>query len=194
MEETVKIGGEFKDGYMGGVAWTGRNYHGYMRYSEINKIVKKAFKAKYPETKVSCTGSSFSGGQECVGTIISKLNETVYSFEEFMARAKEKGYYPNAYWYYVDGECIFHESPKLTYEIKLESVYKSYVKNLLSYSGSIERTIDEFDELILKPEIVERLKYLKGLYDSFNDYDVNGQVDYFDVMFYKFIYLKCSED
>ena len=189
MEETIKIGGKFKDGYMGGVAWTGTNYHGYMRYSDINKIVKKAFKAKYPNDKVSCTGKSFSGGQECNGTLFIH-NCDIYTLEEFMKNAKEKGYYPNAYWYYVDGECIFHENPKLTYEIKLECVYKSYVKNLKGYSGCIARNIDDFDKLVLKPDVIEKLSYLKGLYDSFNDYDVNGMVDYFDVMFYESIYVE----
>ena len=192
MAEEIKIGGEVKEGYMGGSAWTGVNYKGYMRYSEINKIVKKQFNLKYPNDKVSCKGKSFSGGQECSGTLFIHAAD-VFTLEEFKARAKEKGYYPNAYWYRVGGKDVFHESPTLTYDIKLESVYNSYVKTLHGYSGCIARNIDEFDELILKPQVIEKLKYLNALYDSFNDYDVNGQVDYFDVMFYKFIYLECVD-
>lgn len=189
MEETIKIGGEFKEGYMGGSAWTGINYRGYMRYSEINKIVKKEFKKKYPNDKVSCTGQSYSGGQSCYGTLFIHRSD-IYTLEEFKANAKEAGYCPNAYWYYIDGQCLSYESPKLTYEIKLECMYNSYVKNLKGYSGSISRNIDEFDKLVLKPEAIEKLSYLKALYDSFNDYDVNGMVDYFDVMFYESIYIE----
>lgn len=189
MEEAIKIGGEVKEGYMGGSAWTGINYHGYMRYSEINKIVKKEFKKKYPNDKVSCSGKSFSGGQECNGTLFIHSCD-IFTLEEFMAKAKEKGYHPRNYWFDYNGECMFHENPKLTYDIKLECAYKSYVKTLKGYSGCIARNIDEFDELVLKPEAIEKLKYLKALYDSFNDYDVNGQVDYFDVMFYESIYVE----
>lgn len=43
-EEEVKVGGTVKEGYLGGSTWTGCNYHGYMRYSEINKIVKSISK------------------------------------------------------------------------------------------------------------------------------------------------------
>ena len=43
--EEIKIGGKAEVGYMGGSKWTGVNSTGgYMRYSDINKIVKKAFK------------------------------------------------------------------------------------------------------------------------------------------------------
>lgn len=189
MEETIKIGGKAREGYMGGSAWTGINYHGYMRYSEINKLVKKAFKAKYPNDKVSCTGQSYSGGQSCNGTLFIHRSD-IYTLEEFMENANKTCFYPNATWYYIDGECLFHESPKLTREIKLKAMYESYVKTLKGYSGCIAKNIDEFDKLVLKPEAIEKLTYLKALYDSFNDYDVNGQVDYFDVMFYESIYVE----
>lgn len=189
MEETIKIGGVAKEGYMGGSAWRGVNYHGYMRYSEINKIVKKQFKLKYPNDKVSCTGESYSGGQSCSGTLFIHRAD-IYTLEEFMKNADEKSYYPNATWYMVDGETVFHESPKLTREIKLKALYEQYVKTLKGYSGCIARNIDEFDKLILKPQAIEKVSYLKALYDSFNDYDVNGQVDYFDVMFYEHIYIE----
>jgi len=189
MEETIKIGGKAREGYMGGSAWTGINYHGYMRYSEINKLVKKAFKAKYPNDKVSCTGQSYSGGQSCDGTLFIHRSD-IYTLEEFMENANKICFYPNATWYYIDGECLFHESPKLTREIKLKAMYESYVKTLKGYSGCITKNIDEFDKLVLKPEAIEKLTYLKALYDSFNDYDVNGQVDYFDVMFYESIYVE----
>lgn len=188
MEETIKIGGEFKEGYMGGTAWRGVNYTGYRRYSEINKIVKKEFKKKYPNDKVSCTGQSYSGGQSCSGTLFI-YRKDIYTLEEFMKNAKESGYYPHDYWYYLDGECLHEDNPKLTYDIKLECVYKNYVKNLKGSSGCITRNIEEFDKLILKPDVIEKVSYLKGLYDSFNDYDVNGMVDYFDVMFYESIYI-----
>lgn len=67
-----------------------------MRYSEINKIVKKAFQKKYPGVKVSCTGSSFSGGQDCRGVIILPVEKCTKTFEEFRADIdkyyQEKGY------------------------------------------------------------------------------------------------------
>ncbi len=188
--EEIKIGGKAETGYMGGSKWTGINSHGYMRYSEINKIVKKAFRQRYPETKVSCTGSSFSGGQECCGTIFLKVDEALVPYEEFA----KSGYYPNSQtWYYIDGEVIWGESPKLTLEMKMKSAYESFKKSLSSYSGvrmSISTVSDSFERKILKPEAIEKIEYLNALYDSFNSYDVNGMVDYFEVDFYKDVSLK----
>ena len=77
----IKIGGEAKVGYMGGSAWNGCNSDGWKSYAEINKIVKKEFKDKYKGIKVSCRGSSFSGGQECNGMITLNINDAICTYE-----------------------------------------------------------------------------------------------------------------
>ena len=47
--EELKIGGKAETGYMGGIKWTGVNAtNGYLRYTEINKLVKSAFRKRYP--------------------------------------------------------------------------------------------------------------------------------------------------
>lgn len=192
MEELeIKTGGKAEVGYMGGSKWTGCNATGgYMRYTEINKIVKKAFRKRYPETKVSCSGKSFSGGQECNGIIYMKLEDMLVSYDEF----KASGYSPVWHtWYYIDGECIWGEDPKLTEEMRLKAVYESYKKSLYGYCGSNVERISELDKCILKPAAIERINYLNALYDSFNAYDVNGMVDYFDVNFYKDVFIKALD-
>ena len=191
MEELeIKTGGKAETGYMGGSKLTGCNAtNGYMRYTEINKIVKKAFKKKYPETKVSCSGKSFSGGQECNGVIFMKLEEILVSYDEF----KASGYHPTwSTWYYINGNCIWGESPELTEEMRLKAVYDNYKKSLSNYGSNVER-ISELDKCILKPAAIERINYLNALYDSFNAYDINGMVDYFDVNFYKDVFIKAAD-
>lgn len=190
MEELeIKIGGKAETGYMGGSKWTGCNSTGrYMSYAEINKIVKSAFKKKYPKAKVSCTGKSFSGGRECCGTVYMKESEILKSYDEF----KKSGYFPRLNgWYYINGECIWGEDPKLTTEMRLKATYENY-KKCLHNRIYMERA-SELDKAICKPEILEMAEYLSDLYDSFNSYDVNGMVDYFDVDFYKDIYIKAVE-
>lgn len=188
--EEVRIGGKAETGYMGGVKWTGVNATGgYMRYSDINKLVKTAFKKKYPETKVSCSGKSFSGGQECNGVVFMKESEILKTYEEF----KKSGYCPRwSTWYYIDGKAIWGEDPKLTNEMRLKATYDNYRKTLRGYGVRMERA-DELDKAICKPEILERAEYLNDLYDSFNAYDINGMVDYFDVNFYKDVYIKALD-
>ena len=190
MEELeIKTGGKAETGYMGGSKWTGCNATGYMRYTEINKIVKKAFKKKYPETKVSCSGKSFSGGQECNGVIFMKLEEILVSYDEFA----KSGYSPNwSTWYYINGKCIWGESPELTDEMRLKAYYEDYKKRLTGNGERVER-ISELDKCILKPAAIKRINYLNALYDSFNAYDVNGMVDYFDVNFYKDVFIKAAD-
>lgn len=199
--EEIKIGGEIKEGYMGGIAWTGCNYKGYMRYSEINKIVKKAFLEKYKGTKVSCSGSSFSGGQECVGKIIVKLNDAIYSFEEF--RKNIDNYY-NEHKYcfqiasYLNEWHIkeyFKDSERDFYNTSYEEMLKiAYEKNIKVYKAgcNMDRP-SELDKMILKEDVCKKVFYLSALYDSFNDNDNNEMVDYFSNMFYKDIILKCEE-
>lgn len=189
--EEIKIGGKAEVGYMGGSKWTGVNSTGgYMRYSDINKIVKKAFKNKYPETKVSCSGSSFSGGQECNGVVFMKEEEILKPYEEFV----KSGFVPTwSTWYYIDGECIWGESPKLTNEMRLKATYENYKKCLHDWCGIRMERFGELDKAICKPEILERASYLNALYDSFNAYDVNGMVDYFDVNFYKDVFIKALD-
>lgn len=192
--EELKIGGKVKEGYMGGYAWTGCNYNGYMSYGAINKLVKKAFKSRYKDVKVSCTGSSYSGGQSCDGTITTKLNDTIYDYYLFVKNCKENGYYPMmSSWYYLDdGSCEWGEG--LDDETRYKATYNSYVKSLCSCCGERLNRLSDLDKSILKPEVIEMVEYLNALYDSFNDVDVNGMVDYFDVLFYKDITLKCVEE
>lgn len=185
--EEIKIGGKAEVGYMGGSKWTGVNACGYMRYTEINKMVKKAFKNKYPNIKVSCSGKSFSGGQECCGIVFLPLDEMLVSYDEF----KKSDYTPSWHnWYYIDGECIWGESPKLTNEMRMKATYDNYKKILSSWSGVSMERADDLDKAILKPSAIEMVEYLNDLYDSFNEYDVNGMVDYFDYNFYKWVHLK----
>lgn len=190
--EELRIGGKVKEGYMGGYAWTGCNYKGYMSYSEINKIVKKAFKNKYPNIKVSCTGKSYSGGQSCSGTITTKLNETIYSYDEFVKNADKNNYYPiMSTWYYLeDGTCKWGEA--LDTETRMKSTYNSYVKRLMS--GERMTRVGDLDKSIIKPNVIKMVEYLNDLYDSFNDEDINGMVDYFDTLFYKNIELCCVNE
>ena len=189
-ELEVKIGGKAEIGYMGGSKWTGCNAHGYMRYSEINKIVKAAFKKKYPNVKVSCKGSSFSGGQECNGTIYLPLEEIMISYDEFL----KTDYHPTwSTWYIIDGKGIWGEDPSLTHEMRMKAVYDNYKNCLSSYCGVRVNTYhlaDGIDKKILTPKAIELIEYLNDLYDSFNAYDVNGMVDYFDVNFYKDVSIK----
>ena len=183
MKNTIQTGVTIKEGYMGGFAFTGCNYHGYMRYSEINKIVKKAFKEKFPETKVSCTGSSYSGGQDCDGIITITIDE-IYTKEEYTKLATEKCYQPNASCWYGNkwGET-------LSLEERISISYDCYLKRLTG-SGENMNHIYEIDNLILKPTAIEKVNYLNALYDSFNDCDNNGMVDYFDNLFYKSVEVK----
>lgn len=193
--EKLRIGGEAKVGYMGGNAWTGCNYKGYMRYSEINKIVKKAFKDKYPNVKVSCTGKSFSGGQECNGTIILKLSDAVYSYDEFVENANKNGYYPmiNSWYYCEDGSCVWGE--KIDKDTRLKCTYNNYINGITcKYYGERLNHVSDLDKSILKPEVIEMVEYLNALYDSFNDYDINGMVDYFDTLFYKDVEIRCENE
>lgn len=189
--EQIKIGGIAETGYMGGTKWTGVNSgDGFMRYSTINRLVRKEFNKKYPTTKVSCTGKSYSGGQSCNGIIMMKLNEIMVSYDEF----EKSGYFPpyNC-WYEVNGECVFGEEPKLTYEIRMKATYENFKKCLNSYSGisiNTSRLKEGLEKYILKPDAIEKIEYLIDLYDSFNRYDVNGMVDYFDVNFYKDVSIK----
>lgn len=189
--EELKIGGKAEVGYMGGSKWTGVNAtDGYLRYSDINKLVKKAFRMKYPNVEVSCTGSSFSGGQECNGTIYLPLEELIVSYDEFL----KTDYCPTHQgWYEIDGKCIWGESPELTNEMRMKATYDSYKKHLCDWSGVRINTFhicDGIDRKILKPKAMEMVEYLNALYDSFNKYDVNGMVDYFDVSFYKDVSIK----
>ena len=191
--EEIRIGGKAEIGYMGGSKWTGINStNRYMSYAEINKIVKKAFRAKYPETKVSCTGKSFSGGQECNGTIFMDINDILITYEEFL----KSDYCPRWHtWYYIDGECVWGEDPKLTHEMRMKSIYESYKKTLSRWSGvriTTSLISDSLDKILLKPAAIERIEYLNALYDSFNRYDVNGMVDYFDVDFYKDVSIRAN--
>ena len=186
----LKIGGKAETGYMGGVKWTGASASGYKTYAEINKIVKSAFKKKYPETKVSCTGKSFSGGRECTGAVIMKESEILKPYDEFV----KSGYFPRLNgWYYINGKTIWGEDPSLTTEMRLKATYEHYKKCLHSYSGINMERPDELDKAICKPEVLERVVYLNDLYDSLNSYDVNGMVDYFDVDFYKDVYVRAAD-
>lgn len=189
---------EMKEGYLGGIAWTGCNYNGYMNYGEINKIVKKAFNTKYKDAgvfyKISCTGKSFSGGQECNGTLTMNLNDAIYSFDEVIENKNK---------YFNKNHCCFSPTRYLNmwdcdvyntpYEEQLKVLYNKYVKRLTSY-GELINKCDELDELILKPLAVNMVNDLNAMYDSFNDYDVNSMVDYFDVMFYKDVKLRVVEN
>lgn len=188
MENEIKTGVTMKEGYMGGIAFDGCNYHGYMRYSEINKLVKKAFKNKFPGTKVSCTGSSFSGGQSCDGTITLTADD-IYTKVEYAKLADEKGYWPQTNGWYGDqwGET-------LSLEERISITYDVYLNRLTGkYSGVRMTHIGELDELILKPAAIEKVKYLNNLYDSFNSCDNNSMVDYFDNLFYKNVEVKLGE-
>lgn len=189
--ENIKIGVEVKKGYMGCNAYIGRNYKGYMRYSEINKIVKSEFKKRFKDVKVSCKGNSFSGGQECNGTIMMKLNEIVRPYDEFIKRVEETNYYPKmSGWYIVGKEAVWGE--KLSYEERIKATYEGYVSRLnnrVRING-----VDELDKAILTEKAVESVEYLNDLYDSFNYDECNGMVDYFDVMFYKSVEIKVVEE
>ena len=195
----IKTSVEIKEGYMGGFAFTGCNYKGYMRYSEINKIVKKEFKAKFPNVKVSCTGSSFSGGQSCDGKIIVNLNDAIYSLDE--VREKIEDYYKEHKYcfqvahflndwdiknYYNNVECDRYNT---SYENQIEVLYNKYI-NYYKGGSHMNNGLNEFETLLLKPEVIEMVNYLNALYDSFNDCDNNGMVDYFSNMFYKDVELK----
>lgn len=188
--ENIRLGGVAETGYMGGQKWTGVNSGEYMTYAEINKIVKKEFSKKYPKVKISCRGKSFSGGRECHGTVKLPENEIMVDYEQFLNSDYEPS---NRGWYVVEGECVYGEHPKLTREIKMKSLYEQYKKMLKGYSGVSMTHIRELDRLLFKPEVIEKLEYLNALYDSFNSYDVNGMVDYFDVNFYKDVYLSALD-
>lgn len=196
--ETLKTGGIARTGYMGGNEWIGCNYKGYRRYSEINKIVKQAFNAEFKNSgnyyKISCTGSSFSGGQECNGKITMLLKDAVYSLEEFLENANKNNYctYVSS-WYYINGEAVWGE--KLDSETRLRATYSNYI-NLLSKEWGV--TINGIAEkgleaCILKPQARAMVNALNNMYDSFNYEDINGMVDYFDVMFYKQVQFNCIE-
>lgn len=73
----------------------------------------------------------------------------------------------------------------------LHKVYDNYVNRAADgYQGISINNLDELDKMILKPEAYEMSLHLNALYDSFNDYDINGMVDYFDTLFYKQTYLR----
>lgn len=186
----IKTGVIVKEGYLGGFAFDGVNYRGYMRYSEINKIVKQAFKKSFPDIRISCTGSSFSGGQECKGRLLAQKSEAVRSFEEFMQKVeayyKEKGYCFQVFQYINTWQ-----AQDLNYNEALKMAYDSYISRL-KWGHSCEH-LDELDKLILKPRYYQALNYLNELYDSFNSCDNNSMVDYFSNLFYKFVYLQCEE-
>lgn len=189
--EEIRIGGKAEIGYMGGQKWTGINStNRYMSYGEINKIVKQAFRKKYPETKVSCSGKSFSGGQKCNGIVYMNLEDILVPYEDFL-KSEYTPYWHG--WYYINGRCVWGEDPSLTNEMRMKAIYESYVKRLKNYSGvRITTSVisESLDKCLLKPEAIERIEYLNALYDSYNSYDVNGMVDYFCVDFYKDVSIK----
>lgn len=186
----IKTGVIIKEGYLGGFAFDGVNYKGYMRYSDINKLVKAAFKKSYPDIRISCTGSSFSGGQECNGKITATKAEAIRSFEEFKkeveAYYKEKGYCFQVFHYINSWDC-----QDLSYDEALKVAYDNYISRLAW--GLRCDHLDELDKMILKPRYYKALSYLNDLYDSFNSCDNNSMVDYFDNLFYKGVSLACEE-
>lgn len=186
----IKTGVIIKEGYLGGFAFDGVNYKGYMRYSDINKLVKSAFKKSFPEMRISCTGSSFSGGQECKGKIRATKAEAVRSFEEFKKEVdafyKEKGYCFQVFHYLNSWT-----SEGLSYDEALKTAYDNYISRL-SWGCNCEN-LDELDKMILKPRYYNALVYLNNLYDSFNSCDNNSMVDYFSNLFYKFVKIQCEE-
>ena len=182
----MNVGTIAREGYMGGTAFTGVNYKGYMRYTEINKLVKKAFKEKYPDVKVSCRGQSFSGGQSCDGTLYIDLKKSIYSLEEFKAKCKEANYYGLDYRWLND-----KPAELMTIEERIEAIYYNYI-NILKAGMRKDRCSDE-DKRILKDDVIEQVTYLNDLYDSLNEEDINGMVDYFDVCFYKSVEIKAIE-
>ena len=189
-KETVKTGIIIKDGYLGGFAFDGVNYRGYMRYSEINKIVKQAFKKSFPEIRISCTGSSFSGGQECNGRILATKAEALNSFEEFK-KAVDNYYNNHGYCFQVFHYLNTWEAQDLNYYDALKKAYDLYISRLAW--GLNCNSLSELDQLILKDKYYKALKYLNDLYDSFNSCDNNGMVDYFSNLFYKGVSICCEE-
>lgn len=187
----IKTGGTTFEGYMGGYGWSGINYNGYMSYAEINKIVKKEFKNKYPQAKVSCRGSSFSGGQECIGTLYIKESDikTLEQFRQEINKYYDEKHYCFQVAHYLGWwDCDIYNTP---YDQQVEILYNKMV-NLYKGSHNL-RNINEVDEMLLSKEVLEQHKYLNALYDSFNYCDNNSMVDYFDNNFYKFIYIEVKD-
>lgn len=194
MENEIKTGGVASEGYMGGTAWTGCNAgRQYWHYAQVNKIVKKEFKRRFPDVRVSCRGSSFSGGQDCRGTIHMRVEDAFIPFDEYMKKAEREGYFPSCSWYRYNGRDYYCEDPALTWPQRREAVYRSTIAHANNYGVDVKR-IDGFLEFALTDKAKAAARYLAALYDSFNQTDINSMVDYFDVLFYEFIELKTEEE
>lgn len=192
--ENLKFNVEVKDGYMGCNAFVGSNYKGYMRFTEINKIVKSEFKKAYKNVKISCRGSSFAGGQDCTATLILNKEQAIKSFEE-VKKAIEEYYNKNKFCFQVCRYIYYYDNDNdllnQSYDTQLKYVYDNYIKSC--EGGRHSNNIDEIDEIILTTEAYNMIKLLNNMYDSFNYTENNGMVDYFDNMFYKNIFIKITE-
>jgi hypothetical protein len=107
----------------------------------------------------------------------------IHDYDTFVKNCKDLHYYCGDYRWVNNVP-----ADRFTLDELYKYAYECFIRRL---SGGVMMThpCDEA-KAILKPHVLEQLSYLSRLYDSLNDYDVNSQVDYFDVDFYKDIELK----
>ena len=190
-EEQKNFSVKVKEGYLGCHAYVGSNYKGYKPYAEINKEIKKAFKEKYQNVKISCTGKSFSGGQDCRAVITLNEQEAVETLDKVKEKIN-KFYDINGYCFQINRYLYNkYEQEAIEYDEAIEKVYNSYIERLkCEWSGRCMNHMDELDQIILKSKTFEMLRDINNMYDSFNYEENNSMVDYFNNMFYKHIELK----
>lgn len=193
-EEAVQTGGKIGDGYLGGGEWTGCNVEtkGYLRYSEINKIVKKEMQRRYKGITFKTRGESYSGGQSSRFYIYLSTEQLFKPKEECISEFLRE-FRPNG-WYVLrdsQGKEITTWGEKLNENEKRTAAEMYYDHLVNSYQMSAHNVMCGGNYITPMAEGI--YKTAKSLYMSFIHDSSNAMVDYFDRNLYDDYYF-CNTD
>lgn len=184
------VSGEFSEGYMGGVQWTGANSSRHLYGSDLTKAIRAKLK-EFGLKGVTVRSHTYSGGQSITLTVKAKESNFV-PLDEYVANFTCNDL--NKYFIYVD------DSQETVMTDKFYNMDGDEQKRVLEvnarreygrYYGS-RKEINRYCINSYKMFTNDFLEKVNGIYkvaNSFNHNNSNPMVDYYDVSFYIDIYV-----
>lgn len=179
---------EFKEGYMGAVAWDGENSHKGLWGADLSKAIREELKANgIKGVSVSC--------KHCDELYLKfKASEEDFkSFEEFLA---EYSIEDMGHWYWLNGE---NKHINSFWDLSAEDRQKAMEESArhdYDYYRNGENSLNERHLEIYKmfsDAFMDKVKKAKMIVDSYNYDDSNAMVDYFNRGFYEYYYVKYQQ-
>lgn len=188
------VSGEFSEGYMGGVQWTGANSSRHLYGSDLTKAIRAELK-EFGLKGVTVKSHTYSGGQSVMLTVKAKESDFV-PLGEYIASYSTKDL-PN-YDIYADDDSDMQMSKEMFYTLDGDeqkrvlavNARREYGRRYGKQSGINQYCIDTYT--VFTNEFLRKVKDVYKVVRSFSYSDTNPMVDYYDVSFYIDIYINAK--